>query len=492
MALRARLSAPTTPERTEWPYHEVLWTAISSAMLVCEDRRMEAENYLSNGYSIRRAMEKKAAGQVPLSRLAEVWQPSRLKGIQVSPDFGTAFLAATQVFDVRPIPRKWLSLDRTETARERFVGRGTILVTCSGSVGRATLAFSVHEKTLITHDLLRVKPRDEDQWGWLYAYLRAPKARAMMTGTKYGHIIKHLEPSHLEALPIPTLREDLLKKFREQCTQILGLRDEAHSAALEAETRFADALGDLPMLNSGEHGFCVKASQTVFLRGRRMDACRHNPRSAAIRRHLRQNGKSVERLKNCGYDVWVPGRYKRIPAPDGIVFIDSSDLFEMNPDTEKRFADCRFGDDFRGRVKPGWLLMASSGQTYGLVGGAVLATTFFDGKVVANHVIRIAARPGATVRPGYVLTALTHPDMGRPLIKALAFGSSVPEVSPEDVSDFEVIRLPKQTEDSIADLAERAARLRAEADILETKVALAAEAIIDHVIADDTRDIRRQ
>lgn len=74
-------------------------------------------------------------GWLPMGELTRVWQPSRLKGIQVSPDYGTPFLAATQVFDLRPVPRKFLSLDRTDSSAERFVTNGMILVTCSGNVG---------------------------------------------------------------------------------------------------------------------------------------------------------------------------------------------------------------------------------------------------------------------------------------------------------------------------------------------------------------------
>src|SRR5580704_3219403 len=112
------------------------------------------------------------------SRTASTWQPSRLKGIQVGRAFGTPFLAATQVFDVRPISRKWLSLDRTDKATNRFVQPGTIMVTCSGSVGRATLSFATHENILISHDLLRVEALNKKDWGWSYAYLHAPQTRA--------------------------------------------------------------------------------------------------------------------------------------------------------------------------------------------------------------------------------------------------------------------------------------------------------------------------
>ena len=98
------------------------------------DSRMEAENYLEGGYGIRLAMEARQAGWANLGRLAKVWQPLRLKGIQVSRELGTPFLSATQVFDLRPAPRKFLSLNHTNHAASRFVTPGTILVTCSGSV----------------------------------------------------------------------------------------------------------------------------------------------------------------------------------------------------------------------------------------------------------------------------------------------------------------------------------------------------------------------
>src|SRR5208337_3725715 len=48
---------------------------------------------------LRLAIESQAVGWQRFNQIADVWQPSRLKGIQVSQDFGTPFLTATQVFD---------------------------------------------------------------------------------------------------------------------------------------------------------------------------------------------------------------------------------------------------------------------------------------------------------------------------------------------------------------------------------------------------------
>src|SRR5271165_2406887 len=238
MALRARLVAPPPQPKTVWPWHILKSGSVPASALFAGDRRLEAEPYLSSGYGIRTSIEAKPNGWKSLRDLARVWMPARLKGIQVSREYGTPFLAATQVFDVRPIPRKWLSLDRTEDAANRFVRTGTILMTCSGSVGHPTLAYTPHERTLISHDLLRIEAIDHRDRGWIYAYLHASQTRAMAIGAHYGHIIKHLETSHVEALPIPLVDDKTAAHFERQLERILELRNQGHGLTLEAESRF--------------------------------------------------------------------------------------------------------------------------------------------------------------------------------------------------------------------------------------------------------------
>lgn len=396
----------------------------------------------------------------------------------MSSDFGTPFLAATQVYDVRPIPRKWLSLDRTEDASNRFVHSGMILVTCSGSVGRPTLAYSPHANTLISHDLLRVEAKDKRDWGWIYAYLHSTQARAMTKGAQYGHIIKHLETSHLDALPVPLIDDATSESFNRKVTQILALRDDSYRLTLEAEERFTKAFGPIKVKDWGENGFAVKASNAFFSGRMRLDAAVHNPGVAAIKRHLAKQGKGLTKLKDAGFDIWVPGRYKRIPAEDGVIYRDSADLLEVSPDLAKRFADCAFGDEFNGRVRSGWILIPCSGQVYGIIGTATLATDALDDQVVSNHVVRVAPQKRG-LRVGYVLTALAHPIFGRPVIKALAFGSSVPELNPDDLADFELVRLDPEEEEAIAELAESSAKARADADLLERDIAVEASSHVD-------------
>lgn len=438
------------------------------------DRRMEADNYLAGGYGTRIAIEAKSSGWQKFSAVARTWQPSRLKGIQVSSDYGTPFLAATQVYDVRPIPRKWLSFDRTENVEGRFVAPGTILLTCSGDVGRATLAHSTIDGILVSHDLLRIEAKRPDWSGWIYAYLRAPTIRAIMKAAQYGHIIKHLEISHIDELPIIEVVPAERKRFLLAAQAILKKRDEAHRLTLEAEQLFEKAFGAFAPTDFGERGFVTNANDAFIKGRRRLDAWHHNPSVDALWRHISASALSWQSIEALGFKVWLPTRFRRIPAEEGIPFIDSADLFEISPDISKHIADQNFGDPYNARVKAGWLLLARSGQIYGVNGSAMMSGTFHENKVISDHVIRIAP-DHPRCRLGYLMAAMTNPTLGRPRVKALPYGSSIPEIEVADVQNFLIPRLSEAIEDKIADATEHAAWLRSEADEMETTLSEQAE-----------------
>jgi len=204
MVVSDRLNTTALPFIEPWEYHNVEWASTSSRLFMEGDRRLEAEAYLTEGYGIRLSIEARS-GWERVEQIADVSQPPRTKAVIVSPNSGKAFLTASQVFDIRPFPRKWLAVDKIPHADSLVADRGTILVTRSGAVGRSTLAFSPHLDALLSDDLLRIKVQDSKAWGWFYAYLRAPKVRAMMRTAQYGHIVKHLEVSHLYDLPVPKI-----------------------------------------------------------------------------------------------------------------------------------------------------------------------------------------------------------------------------------------------------------------------------------------------
>lgn len=468
MAVRARLTPPREVQ-TNWPWHHVKSVSLNASLIFGGSRRMEAENFLASGYGTRIAIEAKAGGWSRFSIFARVWQPLRLKGAIVAPEYGKPYLSATQVFDVRPVSRRFLSVERINDPDALGVSRGQILITRSGSVGRSTLAHSVHEHHIISDDLLRIKARDQDNWGWIYAYLRAPMVREMMKAAQYGHVVKHLETHHLDDLPIIHVEPPVRAEFDQRAREILAKRDRAYAMTLEAEALFSEAFAEFEADDLGESGFSARASEVFGTPRRRLDAWHYNPGRKAIVAHLAKNATSWTTIEQLGFKVWLPTRFRRIAAADGVSLLDSSDLFEINPDISKRIADMDFGDLYEGRVKQGWILLSRSGQIYGLNGSAMISGHCHEEKVISDHIIRIAPdKPGCRV--GYLIMAMTHPKLGRPRIKALPYGSSIPEIEVYDVQQFAIPRLYEAIECEIADRVEAAAQLRDEADKIEIEL----------------------
>ena len=370
-------------------------------------RRMEAENFLAPGFRAKQAIETKLSGWTRLVDVARIWQPSRLKGIQVSREFGTPFLAATQVYDLRPVPRKWLSLDRTTDHAERFVEEGTILLTCSGNVGRATLAHSTISGTLISHDFLRLKAIEEDWWGWIYAYLRAPTVREMMKAAQYGHIIKHLEVHHLEDLPILRPRHDLRAKFDECARAIIRFRNQAHDLVDSAESEYQNAIGAPPKLDDDVSGFATKAS-SMLSAGRRLEANYHNPRARAAELVIQSKVKKIDNLGDLVDRVYVPGRFKHVYGDDGVPYLDSAQVLEVAPDIDKRVLSLKGEKQSGYLVDAGTLLIPCSGQLHGIIGSVVLATHWHENKVLTNHILRVVPKSNPGIRIGYLQAVLSH------------------------------------------------------------------------------------
>ena len=429
------------------------------------DRRLEAEAYLSDGFMVRRAIQRSKRRATPLGALAKIWQPSRLKGIQVRPEHGVPFISATQVFDIWPTPRKWLAPSKTPGLADRYVSPGLMLVTCSGAVGNAMIAYSAHADLVISHDLLRVEVHDPEVRNYVYAFLRTRFGRVMMRSSQYGSTVKHLEVDHLAETPVPLL-DRLVDEVDAAIDETFTMRDEAYRLDMMSRSIFAEALDDQPEAMLPEEGYAVSASH-LFGGRRRLEAYAHSPGSRFVSEVYERNAESIESLSKIAR-VYLPGRFKRIYGETGTTYLDSEPVFKINPEITKFLTPATDIDFDAYFVQSGWLLMARQGQIYGINGQAILANAWHEGKVVSEAIIRVI--PNSTkIRSGYLQTMLSHPTLGQPLVVSRACGTSVPNLVPEDIEQLPIPRLARQIENDIADAAEQANELRRKADEIEDR-----------------------
>ena len=425
-------------------------------------RRLDAEAYMSDGFVARNEIRRSGLRVRTLGELARIWKPfpGRMKAIRVAPEHGVPFLTATQVFDIWPTPRKWIARSKTAGIEDRYVSPGWILVTCSGAVGNTMIAYSAHAGLVVSDDLLRIESHDDALQGYIYAFLRTRAGRAMMTSGQYGSVIKHLDISHLEETPIPFV-DHLVEPLAEAVTETFAMRDQAYQLDMKSRSKFSDALADQPQTLSKEDGYVVKASQ-LFGGRRRLEAYAHSPISRFICQVYELNAETIVALGEVA-QVYLPGRFKRIFGEVGTAYLDSEPIFKINPEITKFLTPATDIDLDDYQVQRGSLLMARSRQTYGLNGQAIIANDWHEGKVVTEHIIRIVPI-AQEIRSGYLQTILSHPALGQPLVVSRAYGTSVPELAPEDIRQLPIPRLKRETEDEIAESAEQANELRRKAD----------------------------
>lgn len=441
---------------------------------------MEASTYLSDGHGRRLAIEARPTGWNRIGEMARVWQPSRLKGITVPEETGAPFLSAGQVFEAQPQARKWLSLQKTPDAEDRFVDHGLILLSCSGTVGRVTMAHHPHDDHIITHDLLRIEPKVDGLQGWIYAFMRTTDFRAMATGAHYGHMIKHLEPAHVGALPIPSLDDRLLHEFEVAFRDVLDARDRAGVLRDEALELYSAAIAAPEDDTSSDEPFTIPARD--LLRGRRrLDAYHHNSVVRRVSRAMSESARTVELLPDVTKDIWWPNRFKRAFGEGGAPYVSAVELFDLNPPITKHIYAGLVANAHEYFVEPGWLLMARSGQIYGLNGRVVLASERHAEFFVSEDIIRIVPDQDR-IRPGYLQAVLGHPFLGRPLVLRHAYGTSIPHLEPGDLSGVAVPRYAEDVETAIADRMEECASLTSHADKLEDEMTSRAEALIEQFL----------
>lgn len=217
-----------------------------------------------------------------------------------------------------------------------------------------------------------------------------------------------------------------------------------------------------------------------------MDATYSAPSAMEAIEGLRNSSAALEPLSVIAERIWWPGRFRRVFGSNGTQYVSAAELFDSNPHISKRiYAGLvpKRSDYF---VKRGWLLVARSGQTYGLNGRVLLVDQSHEDYFVSEDLIRIIPRAGV-IRPGYLMIALSHPQLGRPIVIRNAYGTSIPHLEPADLGAIDIARFSAKVEEQIADFAEEAAELRGRADELEDEMTLRAETIVTEFLHRSSR-----
>ena len=190
-----------------------------------------------------------------LGQIAQVFNGPRFKrpyadkGVTAGPEI-VRYFTGNAVTQTRSENMKYLDLRKANPQQlamigKLYMGRGMILITDSGTVGRVVYASKYLDGAVGTNNLVRVVIEDEALRGYVYQFLLSPMGQNQLKANIYGAIVDHLEPSDVRQVLIP-LPEDrqMIEEVGLRVIESVQLQEEASGLDREAGQRLAEALGE--------------------------------------------------------------------------------------------------------------------------------------------------------------------------------------------------------------------------------------------------------
>ena len=438
-----------------------------------EGTRLDASFYTQDSIEARILFDELEANNLRIETIGdltkEVDHRSRFKRDYADEDQGEPYVTPTDMFMFPLEPRKYIANPPDGLKAEP----GWILLTCSGTVGRSLIANQYLSECILTHDLIRVIPNSDGIRGYLYAFINSWVGQALLTKDEYGATVKHIEPHHVESIPIPRI-PDLETEMNNLVTRMQANREEAERLMREVKSDIHRLL-ELPEVDEFHSGFSDTGEQNsarVFMATsdrlrNRIDAPYYKPIIQQATDALEESPCDIAKVGDMITRMFIPSRFKRpyVDDPsDGIPFMSGSHLVQIKPlDLKYLWEDMDGIEDVL--LEEGWVLMSRSGT----VGRMRIVDEFISDCAASEHVLRLV--PEKTVNPGYLM-AFLNSDYGQIQIDGKVYGAVVDEIAENDTSLIEDIDIPQPSEEiqtEIGDKVMNAYELIGEANELEQR-----------------------
>ena len=453
----------------------VKWCSVSLSDVIARGKRLEASVF---------DVEAKQAWQTVINNrfgikylgtsnglIDNAYYPGRFKRIYCSKGNGVAFYLPSQMTDVYPKPDKYISKITKCSLDELRLKAQTLLLTRSGTIGTISYVSKTLENTVFSDDVIRVTFKDAVDLGYTYTFLKSSIGQKILTTNGYGSVITHLEPEHLNEIPIPNAPTDIKQRINNLIIDSYRLRDESNELIDNATQLLVDEL-HLPDISEFEvndykknapvETFSVKLSD---LNGR-ADASYHLPIVDAIVNHLRKYAEEVTTVgdERISSDIILPGRFKRVYVDKeyGVRFLGGKELNQLDPSTEKYLSKKAHANQLKDSlgIKPYSLLTPARGS----LGEVVFPPKHFIGWAISDNLMQILSFDSIC---GYLYIFL-NTEYGKTLIQRFTYGGVVDAIEPEHIKQVVIPLLKnKDVQNQINDFALQANQKRYEAYKLE-------------------------
>ena len=292
-------------------------------------KRMDAPVHLSIGNHARRLI---AHSPYPILKVGDasqrIWHAGRWRRVYVSnPDHGITLLGSSAILKENLENEKLVSLKYTDDLEDKRLKAGWILISCSGTIGNCAFSNAQHAEKLASQHVIRINPNNILRPGLIYAYLASRYGYAMLTQGTFGSVIQHIEPQHVESIPIPRFPESFQKEVDDLIQEAARLREEAYRDIEEAKSILFGWFHC--QLDNGVYlTLSIRLSDIKKTLNTRFDASVFLNNGV---QWMQEIEKPKIKLGELSTRMWYPGIFKRTYVKKGIPYIKGSSLLDINP-----------------------------------------------------------------------------------------------------------------------------------------------------------------
>lgn len=178
--------------------------------------------------------------QLKDKRLSDkIFTGNRFTRVFVDSKHGVPYLNGKQILELDPngFDKKYLSFAQHEERikKQLEIKENTIIVTCSGTIGKTVLVPKHWVGWVGTHDLIRIESNNLDTIGYVYSWLNSEYGQLLLKSLTYGAVVDHIEAFHIASMEIPLLKnESKQKEINNKVLQANELRYQAYLKEQEA------------------------------------------------------------------------------------------------------------------------------------------------------------------------------------------------------------------------------------------------------------------
>ena len=473
----------------EIPFH---YFDLETHWVIGQEKRLNARFYNKDVIAANVLIERLRKGGIEIKSVEDfsdnIFWPGRFKRSYVSKSKGEPFVMPSEAIMFLPKPKKYVA-NYPDNVK---IDKNWLLITRSGSVGRVLISTDLLKDFVLSDDLIRVIPNNDNNFGYIYAYLNTWIGQAFLIKDQYGATVKHIEPHHVSAIPVPSVPK-LEKVVDERIKKVQELREEAQKLLLKAEDMIYSELS-LPKIDEdnvnyfGDNigriikSFEIRKSNLNF----RLDASYHQPIMNQIESNLSSSKFNVQSLGEKVKKIFIPPRFKRPYVRDkknGVRYIRPSDI-PLIKYFEKRYLAKNFKNCEMYRFEEGEILIVTDGT----IGWISIVTPVISGFYGSNNFARVI--PQDDLNSGYLLAYLFSP-YGQYQLKREIYGGVIDHLVESHIEQIKIPLPPESIQVKIGSVITKAFIMKDKANQIEEDTIKLLEDRLKVIIKSDAYDHRK-